>query len=369
MTFRQGAFPCVMMNAVTVLVVTVLGLVMASMATAHETTRSYVTVTQDDAGIAVQVSVAFRDIEVGVWIDEDLDGKITWGETTRRADALTAYILAGLQMDSGGTCTLDRQSMSVSSNGGVDYLDLALTADCPEKSAPITVTSRLFDDIDPDHGVFLTSDIGGTRLTSLLSRGQDSVVLTEDSGGASQGFARYFVEGVQHLLAGADHLVFLLVLILPAVVSQNGMRNATLGVLAAVTGFTLSHALTLVAAATELLRPPSALIEVLIALSIVVTAADNLRPFIPAPRVAVAAFFGLIHGFGFATALGALQLTGPAFGVALLAFNLGIEVAQIGVVLLTMPALAILGHGRSVLRVGSMAAVAIGLYWMLTRLS
>ena len=99
--------------------------------------------------------------------------------------------------------------------------------------------------------------------------------------------------------------------------------------LAAVTGFTLAHALTLTAATTELLRPPTDLIEALIALSIVVTAADNVRPFIPAPRAAVAAFFGTIHGFGFASALGALQLTGGGLAVALVGFNLGIEAAQV----------------------------------------
>ena len=144
-------------------------------------------------------------------------------------------------------------------------------------------------------------------------------------------------------------------------------RKATFGVVAALTGFTLAHALTLTAAATNLLRPPSTLIEILIALSIVITAIDNIRPFIPAPRAAVAAFFGIIHGFGFASALGVLQLSGGGLAVALVGFNLGIEVAQIAVVLVALPILYLAGKGQLTLRLGSFAAVGIGLYWVWQR--
>jgi hypothetical protein len=144
------------------------------------------------------------------------------------------------------------------------------------------------------------------------------------------------------------------------------MRGRVLGVVAAVTGFTIAHAVTLTAAATEILRPPSQLIETLIALSILVTAIDNVRPFIPGPRAALAAFFGTIHGFGFATALSGLALGGGGFVVALLGFNLGIEVAQLGVVLLALPALATLG-GRWVLWAGSALAAAISLVWLWQR--
>jgi len=170
---------------------------------------------------------------------------------------------------------------------------------------------------------------------------------------------------VDHLMGGADHLVFLLALMLPAVSAAGSARRAALGVLAAVTGFTLAHALTLTAAATELLRPPAGLVEALIALSIVITAADNVRPFIPAPRAAVAALFGTIHGFGFASALGTLQLTGAGLATALVGFNLGIEAAQVAVVLVVLPALCMLGRGRPLLWGGSAAAGAAGGWWLL----
>ena len=342
---------------------------LAGAASAHETTRSYLTLDRQQSDVTAKLRVAFRDIEVAVWIDENLDGQITWGETTRRIDALTDYVTSALRFDTTAECQMRRSDAGASQDSGIAYLDLTFQVQCPDPQADLRVTSRMFAEFDPDHRLFLTATAGPASINTLLWSAENSVLLTADSGGAPSSFFSYFKEGVRHLLQGADHLVFLLVLVLPAVAAGGNTRRALLGVLAAVTGFTLAHALTLAAATTSLLRPPTALIEVLIAVSIVVTAIDNLRPFIPAPRTAVAAFFGLIHGFGFATALGGLQLSGIGLATALIGFNLGIEAAQIGFVLVLLPALLVVGHGRLLMRIGSVAAVAIGIYWVWARVA
>ena len=95
---------------------------------------------------------------------------------------------------------------------------------------------------------------------------------------------------------------------------------------------------------------------------------DNVRPFIPAPRAAVAAAFGIIHGFGFAAALGSLDLDGWGFVAALVGFNLGIEAAQVGIVLLVMPTLYYFSAGRKVLWLGSAVAGLAGLWWIWQRI-
>lgn len=336
---------------------------------AHETTRSYLTLARDGGSVQADLRVAFRDIEVVAWMDEDLDGRITWGEARRRLDAVDAYVGSRLSLAAGGACELERSGADASTSGGVAYLDLRYAGGCPSADAPLIARSQLFTEIDPDHRMFLQASFGGAVTSTVLSAAAPSVELSGDTGGALGSFASYFRAGVEHLMGGPDHLIFLLVLMLPAVSASGGARQAALGVLTAVTGFTLAHALTLTAATTEILRPPTDLINVLIALSIVVTAADNLRPFIPVPRAGVAAFFGLIHGFGFATALGALQLTGGALAVALVGFNLGIEAAQVGVVLVTMPALYMLGGGRWLLWLGSAASGMVGLWWLWDRLT
>ena len=335
---------------------------------AHETTRSYVTLSREGPLVSMQVRMAFRDIEVVVWMDEDLDGQITWGEATRRLDAVAAYVGAAISLTSGGICTLARSGADALDSGGIAYLDLTMAGRCGDAATPLVIRSRLFAEVDPDHRTFLTATAGGTTTTALLSASNPELTLSGATGGLARSFANYFRAGVEHLLGGADHLIFLLILMLPAVTSGGTARRAALGVLGAVTGFTLAHAITLTAATTELLRPPTRIIEILIAASIIVTAIDNVRPFIPAPRAAVAAFFGIIHGFGFATALAGLHLTGGGLAVALVAFNLGIEAAQIIVVLVTLPALYMLGGGRVLLWLGSGAAGLIGLYWLVIRI-
>jgi len=334
-------------------------------AAAHETTRSYVRLEREGGDVEARLRVAFRDIEVVAWMDEDLDGRITWGETRRRLDVVDAYVRSGFSLQAGGGCELRRVGAGASTSAGIAYLDLDYRGRCPDAAAPLTVRSELLTEIDPDHRTFLQASLGGAVSSTMLSSASPSATLEGDTGGIAGSFLGYFRAGVDHLMGGADHLVFLLALMLPAVSAAGTARKAALGVLAAVTGFTVAHALTLTAAATELLRPPASLVEALIALSIVVTAADNVRPFIPAPRAAVAALFGTIHGFGFASALGTLQLTGAGLATALVGFNLGIEAAQVAVVLVVLPALCMLGRGRSLLWGGSAAAGAAGGWWLL----
>lgn len=345
-----------------------LAAIWAGTADAHETTRSYVTLTRTGQAIDLNIRVAFRDIEVAVWMDENLDGKITWGETERRLAAVSAYIAAGLTLDAGGLCSLMQSTADNSTSGGIEYLDLDFTGTCPSATAPLTIATRLFTEIDRDHRMFVQSAMNGISTSTLLSRAEPTVTLSGNTGGALASFASYFRAGVEHLLSGADHMLFLMMLVLPAVCATGSAKTAGLRVLTAVTGFTLAHAVTLTAATTQLLRPPPDVINALIALSIAITAADNIRPFIPAPRAAVAAFFGIIHGFGFATALGALQLTGGSFVLALVGFNLGIEATQVALVLVTMPALYMLAGGRRMLWFGSGLAGVLALWWFWLRL-
>jgi hypothetical protein len=339
------------------------------MAAAHETTRSYLTLGRDQTTLTADLRVAFRDIEVAVWLDENLDGRITWAEAETRLSAVAAYTLAGVAFDAGGACALTQSGAGVSANGGIDYLELHFTGTCPDATAPLTATSRLFADIDPDHRLFLTAMVDGASTTTVLGPQQTAVTIAAGSGGMLSTFLAYVQAGVEHLAGGADHIVFLMVLMLPAVAGAGAPRPAAIGVVMAATGFTIAHALTLSAATLQILRPRSDVIEALIALSIIVTAMDNIRPFLPAPRAVVAAFFGLIHGFGFATVLGGLSLSSGTLAMALLGFNIGIELAQIGVILVTMPALYMLRGGRILLWSGSAAAIAIGAYWCALRVA
>lgn len=137
----------------------------------------------------------------------------------------------------------------------------------------------------------------------------------------------YLVLGVEHILGGIDHLLFVLALLL---IVRGGRR-----IVATITAFTLAHSITLAAATLGWVHVPGPPVEAIIALSIVFVAAEvlhglNARPGLTARAPWVVAFsFGLLHGLGFAGALSEVGLPQVAIPLALLMFNVGVEIGQL----------------------------------------
>jgi HupE / UreJ protein len=187
-----------------------------------------------------------------------------------------------------------------------------------------------------------------------------------------------FQLGMRHIAEGTDHLLFLLVLLLPAPLlvagfrwgGTTGVRTSLLRILRIVTAFTLGHSITLALAAFGVVHLPSRPIEVLIAVSILLSAVHALRPIFPGREAGIAAFFGLIHGLAFASTLGELGLGRWERLAGILAFNLGIETMQMAVVALTLPSLILMSRTRaySWLRVcGALFAGVASLGWIVER--
>ncbi len=144
--------------------------------------------------------------------------------------------------------------------------------------------------------------------------------------------SEYFVLGFEHIMSGYDHLLFVACLLLLA---------GTFGrVLIIITGFTLAHSVTLALAALELVRVPVAPLEAAIALSIVFVAAELARPGRDSLTwrypIVISSGFGLLHGFGFAAVLGEIGLPQTEVPLALLFFNLGVEIGQISFIALLL---------------------------------
>jgi hypothetical protein len=210
------------------------------------------------------------------------------------------------------------------------------------------------------------------------------VTLAEASSVTAQGFtwsgfAGAFHIGVRHIAEGTDHLLFLLTLLLPAPLlaltgrwkGRTTVRSSLKQIVRIVTAFTLGHSLTLALSGFGLVRLPSQPVEVMIAASILVSAIHAIRPLFPGREAIIAASFGLIHGLAFASALNELGVTGWYRLISVFGFNLGIEVMQLAVVTVTLPALLLLSRTRfySVFRLtgagfASMASCA----WIVERL-
>lgn len=183
-----------------------------------------------------------------------------------------------------------------------------------------------------------------------------------------QAAGRFVVSGIEHILSGTDHLLFLLCLVVP-------IRKFKRLVLI-VTGFTVAHSITMIAAALDFVPsglwfPP--LVETLIALSIVWMALENIAGTTGTERRwALTFLFGLIHGFGFSFALrDALQFGGKHFVTSLVSFNLGVELGQVLALLVIVPALALLFRYVVAERIGGIIISAIvahqAWHWMMER--
>ena len=194
------------------------------------------------------------------------------------------------------------------------------------------------------------------------------------------GFKRMTVLGAEHIREGTDHLLFLLVLLLPAtlVMQRNrwagfaGTHDSLLRLLKIVSAFTLGHSATLLAGALHWLRLPQQPVEVLIAFSIFVTAVHALRPLFPGQEAKIAAGFGLVHGLAFANVLADLKLSGGPLALSILGFNLGIEFMQLLVIAFTVPWLILLSQTpahRWIRIAGAVSAAIAASGWMVNRVT
>lgn len=185
--------------------------------------------------------------------------------------------------------------------------------------------------------------------------------------------------GVWHILEGADHLAFLLTLLLTVGLTAQGRQwvagdapGRTLwDTLWRISAFTLGHTLSLLATSLGWLPPAGRAVEVLIAVSVGVSAANAFAPIFPRREGIVACLFGLVHGMAFASAIRSLHLSLPDTVAATLAFNVGIELVQIGLVLCTLPVLAVLRRTRwepTVRRALAGLALVCAVFWVVARL-
>lgn len=255
---------------------------------------------------------------------------------------------------------------------------------------------------DREHKTFLTLYRGATLVRQDIfdaNTPQLRVALGAAPGAASAEpgawavIQRFVREGIHHIFIGPDHILFIVGLLL--------LGGNIKSLLKIVTAFTLAHSLTLVLATLGILNPPARLIEPLIALSIVWVGVHDLRqlrarsraqpqiaPAPPAPatqsapvmrggpdaRLLFAFGFGLVHGFGFAGVLRELELPANALLWSLGAFNIGVEIGQMCIVLAVAPLLAGLGRlsrplERRVAWAGAVGVVAAGAFWFVQRVA
>ena len=329
------------------LVAPLVGLLVATPAHAHKPSDSYLALRIEDSRVAGQWDIALRDLDFAIGLDANGDGDITWGELRARHADIAAYALARLKLRAGGAdCPIVAREHLVDDHSDGAYDVMRFSATCPGKIDKLEITYGLFADLDPQHRGLLRIEQGAATRTAIFGPDRPTQTIDVATISAWTQFLDYGREGVWHIWIGFDHILFLLSLLLPAVLTREPLgwrpvqafRPAFMDVFKIVTSFTVAHSITLSLATLGVVSIPSRVAESAIAASVVLAALNNVFPVVQGRRWVVAFAFGLIHGFGFASVLKDLGLPQGALLLALVGFNLGVEVGQLAIVSVFLPA-------------------------------
>jgi hypothetical protein len=345
-------------------------------ATAHEGSTSYLAVDArgDAQGLAARYDVALIDVAWSVPLDADGDGRLTWREIEAQRPAIAGWLRGGLHLARGGEpCTYEVGEPWLTERLGLPYLSLDIKADCP-RGGPVGIDSSLFFDSDAYHRVLVSVATPRAAHAATLAPGLRNWQ-QPPTASAWRTALEFLRQGMFHVGSGYDHLVFLLLLLLPAVVRGQAHadgRAILLDLARIVTAFTVAHSITLGLAATAVIRLPQQPIEVAIAVSLIVAGVLNLIPRWWRLRLPLAFGFGLVHGFGFANALAGLDAGNASVLPVLAGFNVGVELANLAVIAGLLPLLLWTGRFRwyapRAMPALSMAAAGVGAFWMVQRL-
>jgi len=342
-----------------------------------------------------------------------------------RGEALSAvdrYLTQHVRLYAGGQPCAARGPVSSVTSADSAQVGRTWSVEC-QGSQPLEIRFDALFEVSSGHLHLARAQLGGgapvERVLVFASRRFPLALPGAAAPTIGSGFTDYLRLGIGHIVTGVDHLVFLLALLLAG---ASVRQVATI-----VTGFTAAHSVTLGLGVLGVIRPDSAAIEALIGLSIVVVAFENFAETVGAPlrrrllavlavglalsllasragrfavpamalsgvglftfcylgllgaveqpgslRWFVAFVFGLVHGFGFAGALAETALPAGRIAHALVGFNLGVELGQLGIVLIAWPLLRLAFRARPgsralLIQLGSAPVLAAGLYWFVSR--
>lgn len=348
-----------------------LGLVAA--ASAHDVGLSSATVQLQTNRLEALLTFAAREMDEIVPLDLDQNGTVSPDEFALAREAL------GLALTTNCSVRFDE---TVTRLGGIhcqldssNNVDLRFSCALP-KFKQLELDFSVICLLAPGHRMFFTllTPSGETVAERLLSQNSpvvkiqldpESPAATPAAAAATPTFIGFLKLGVEHILTGYDHLLFLFALL---VVTRN-----TVSALKVITCFTLAHSITLGVATFDLVQLSSRIVEPLIAATIVYVGVENVwKRGDPHGRWMLTFAFGLIHGFGFASVLRELGV-GSRGGVAmpLFSFNLGVELGQIAVAAIALPLIWQLRKWEPFLRRGvpacSVVVALLGAFWFVQR--
>jgi hypothetical protein len=349
---------------------------------AHEGSTTFLTLTAlDDSRVRVEWDLELRELQQQIGLDADDSATVTWSEIVERREHIEAFVLERIRLATGTVsdpsecAVVEREMPALAERSAGVYLRLHLTFTCAGNANSLVLDHSRWFEVDPTYRVLLDYRAhSGDAAQAILSAVNPSWQNVESRLVHPR---RFFVEGLRHLITGYDHLAFLGVLLIALArrsphAAPLPLRVMLRRALLVITAFTFAHSVTLGLAASGYVELPSRPVETTIAASVLLAALLNFRHDASSHGWKLAFAFGLVHGLGFAGALAELA-SGRIDVLALLAFNVGIEAAQVAIAAVAVPASWFLFRRDAIARVGvpllSLVAGSFAVVWLGTRLT
>ena len=371
-----------------------IGLVFATFAAknseAHRLDETYVYFQVTETSITGRFEVLLPDLDQAVGIDGDGNGEITETELQAQSGKVFQFFLDRLSIQSNGTAltltpgAIKRLETPIGTFGQIEF-SLPGVTQSPEEL--LVDYEPLADVLNRPHSGFIliesntrTGQADNEAYVSLVFDTGDEAQMLSLTGEPWHKVLIDFIEhGAWHIWIGFDHVVFLVLLLLPSVmmarrnrwVPLESFRPALWNTVKIVTVFTVSHSVTLSLAAFGVVELPATLVEAIIALSIIAVAIMHFFPNMHRYVLATVFVFGLFHGFGFANVLAPLGLDPTSRVVGIGAFNIGVELGQLAIVVVVFPIIWLFRRWRFypplAFKVGSVAMILLAGVWFLER--
>lgn len=291
------------------------------------------------------------------------------GDATRDLSEFADAVARHVAIEADGAACSAIPSESRPPSAGRANIEIVVLYACAAPIRTLSIQDGIETLLGADHHTIADIQWPGGATQVIFEKGRRSATVAVASGaapeqGAAGKFFFYLGLGVEHIIGGIDHLLFLLALL--------ALSTSLWQTVKIVTAFTVAHSITLSLAVLDLVDVPSSIVEPLIAASIVWVAIENLlAPAGAGRRWLIAAVFGLVHGLGFASALSELGLSRDAVVQALIGFNVGVELGQLAFVAVVLPPLVWASRPGRLPRLPQFLSVivaVVGAVWLVERL-
>ncbi|MFZ3589022.1 HupE/UreJ family protein [Bacillus sp. DJP31] len=335
---------------------------------AHALSASFGELVLKDTNVTYTFSIDDLSVIENLEIDSDSNSTLSQEEVDVAKNEITDWISRNIVIQSNGVSQRPLiGDMKVEKRNDKNVVTTTFLYVVSEGTDKLTLQDSFYTDSDnkTTYTQLLTINNNGELSESILKgenrKWESSIAGTGEKATGTPWYS-FFILGMEHILTGYDHLLFLFVLLLA--------RQSFKDYVKVVTAFTVAHSITLTLGYLDIFVLPSIVVESIIALSIVYVAIENIVRKEVKRRWILTFAFGLIHGLGFAGLLSEMSIPKGHLVLSLLSFNLGIEIIQVALVALLIPVLSRvqkLTTYPTIMKYGSVAIIIIGGYWVIER--